>query len=925
MPDVLDSAAPAAPRADAAGRIVLVSAMRNEAPFVLEWVAYHLAIGVDQIVICANPSTDGTDALLAALAEAGAITYLPTNPGNGVAAQAEAVRAFESAVGYRTGDWYLWLDADEFLNVHAGDRTARALVSALGGATGVQLNWRLFGTSGHQTFPGRFVSGDFDRAARPRLAAHLETKSLFRYGPLIEGFAPNAIGRPRVRAGLQPKDFLAGTGEPLSPDPRTLQWLSGHYPSGRTNLAGWDELGFALAQINHYSVRTPEFFRLKARRGHAAVATGPRKPNARHTDVYFRRQDRNEAEDRSILHWDAATGDGIARLLALPGVAEAAAEAARQTAAELAAVADQPELAARSASPGPIPARVGFPSPASEVAPVDAVLVSAVKNEAPFLLEWIAYHKRLGFPRIVLISNESNDGTEELLAALAAAGEITHYRGRPRRHQSQQGVALAVFERFEGYRDGAWYLWLDADEFLNVQIGGRRLAHLVAAMGPQLGLNVNWRICGTSGHARFPGRFVSSAFTGASSLRLGANRGTKTIFRKVPEIVGFGDKAIYRPRLAEGHGLTPERFLAGNGQPLMVDSTVTQRWLAGDRTIRSNISTQGEAGWALAQINHFAVRTPEFFRLKALRGRGAGKLRLGNSRHTPEFFKAMNLNGFEDTSLADWEDEVSEEIARLRALPGVAAAAEMSALLVAEVLAAQEARGLAAQEAEGLAAQEAGGLADVVPGPTELAVEPIEPEETEPPPAAPTFRLTFPAAVAQLVRNAYAEASMILEYGSGGSTMLAANLGKPVISVESDRAWSQRLGTALAAISPTALVHHVDIGATGAWGKPRSSAGYAGYPAYALSVWDRPDLAEPDLVLIDGRFRAACLVAVMLRARRPTLVLFDDYVGRPYYHDVEKLARKDEVIGRMARFTVTPGPIPAEMTTQAISWFSDPR
>ena len=78
-------------------------------------------------------------------------------------------------------------------------------------------------------------------------------------------------------------------------------------------------------------------------------------------------------------------------------------------------------------------------------------------------------------------------------------------------------------------------------------------------------------------------------------------------------------------------------------------------------------------------------------------------------------------------------------------------------------------------------------------------------------------------------------------------------------------------------------------------------------------------------MLIDGRFRAACLAAVRLRARRPTTVLFDDYVDRKYYHAVEKLARKEEVVGRMARFTVTPGPIPAEMLTQVIGWFSDPR
>jgi hypothetical protein len=62
-----------------------------------------------------------------------------------------------------------------------------------------------------------------------------------------------------------------------------------------------------------------------------------------------------------------------------------------------------------------------------------------------------------------------------------------------------------------------------------------------------------------------------------------------------------------------------------------------------------------------------------------------------------------------------------------------------------------------------------------------------------------------------------------------------------------------------------------------------------------------------------------------LRAKRPTTVIFDDYRKRRYYHGVEKLARKEEMVGRMARFTVTPGPIPPEMLTQAIGWFTDPR
>lgn len=187
------------------------------------------------------------------------------------------------------------------------------------------------------------------------------------------------------------------------------------------------------------------------------------------------------------------------------------------------------------------------------------------------------------------------------------------------------------------------------------------------------------------------------------------------------------------------------------------------------------------------------------------------------------------------------------------------------------------------------------------------------------------YPLLFPPAVARAVTDHYARATRILEYGSGGSTVLAASQGKPVISVESDKSWANDVRETLAGISDQAKVHYADIGPTEEWGAPRGKGAFRRFPSYALSVWDREDLGEPDLVLIDGRFRAACLVAVLLRAKKPTTVLFDDYANRPYYHAVERLAVKEELIDRMARFTVTPGPIPDDMTTQAIGWFIDPR
>lgn len=548
-------------------------------------------------------------------------------------------------------------------------------------------------------------------------------------------------------------------------------------------------------------------------------------------------------------------------------------------------------LAARAARAlAPVPADPG----------AERVLATAVKDEAPFLLEWIAYHKLIGFTRIVVFSNASSDGTEELLAALAEAGEIVHHHVIPSKRQSPQMAAARAFELRHGYWDKAWYLWLDADEFLNIHVGGRKVDDLIAALGDRSGVHLNWRLFGSNGHQRFPGRFVSRDFPGASSHRVAANRETKTMFRKCPEILGYAANAVYRPRLMEGHGLGPDDFLTGNGNPQAADALVTQRWLAGDRRSRTNIVSSREMGWALAQINHYSVRTPDFYRLKKLRGRRAGKLRLQNdSRHDAEYFRRFNLNSEQDLSIAAWQERTTAEIDRLMSIPTIRVASETSATLVRETMARLDSNGANIPVAKAPAASE--------------------------PATTPAFKLTFPTAESAFVREAYPKARMILEYGSGGSTVLAAKAGCRVISVESDRKWAEHLTEHLLPYADHAKVHHADIGPTGAWGVPMKVGEYAKFHAYALSVWDRPDLEEPDLVLIDGRFRASCLVAVMLRAKRPTTVLFDDYAKRRYYHGVERLARMEEMIGRMARFTVTPGPIPPEMMTQAIGWFVDQR
>jgi hypothetical protein len=48
-------------------KVLIVTTMKNEAPYILEWVAHHLALGVDNILAFTNDFDDGTERLLARL------------------------------------------------------------------------------------------------------------------------------------------------------------------------------------------------------------------------------------------------------------------------------------------------------------------------------------------------------------------------------------------------------------------------------------------------------------------------------------------------------------------------------------------------------------------------------------------------------------------------------------------------------------------------------------------------------------------------------------------------------------------------------------------------------------------------------------------------------------------------------------------
>jgi hypothetical protein len=146
------------------------------------------------------------------------------------------------------------------------------------------------------------------------------------------------------------------------------------------------------------------------------------------------------------------------------------------------------------------------------------------------------------------------------------------------------------------------------------------------------------------------------------------------------------------------------------------------------------------------------------------------------------------------------------------------------------------------------------------------------------------------------------EARVYGEYGVGKSTVYAIRQTRcRVLAVDTSSEWIASVRDRVEQ-DPRLEVEHVDVGPIGDWGRPLTYDKRDSFVTYALSLWRRPE--QPDLVMVDGRFRVLCFLHSLLHARPGTHILFDDYVDRPHYHVVEEVLPPMETDGRQAHFVV---------------------
>ncbi len=174
-----------------------------------------------------------------------------------------------------------------------------------------------------------------------------------------------------------------------------------------------------------------------------------------------------------------------------------------------------------------------------------------------------------------------------------------------------------------------------------------------------------------------------------------------------------------------------------------------------------------------------------------------------------------------------------------------------------------------------------------------------------------TDRLPFGDQGNEIFRGVLSRSESYLEFGAGSSTIMATSMCKQVTTVESDFRFLEAVERKCATFEGSELnLLHADIGRTGPWGKPLFPAlpRSRTWRSYPETPWSRLGTDfRADAILIDGRFRVACALAVVLH--QPDLewiMLFDDYADRRHYAPITEFAALRGMHGRMAEF----GPLP---------------
>jgi len=250
--------------------------MKDEGPYIIEWIAFHKTLGFDVIKIYDNETCDGSQDILHALSRMGEIHYVfwPDKLG-----QSPQTSAYADAMKFITTEWVCFIDADEFINLHRHNTISDFISSFAPSVSAIALNWRIFGSAGLDEPGSGLVIERFTRASDISFHTNRHIKTIAKYSAIKEMH----IHRCFLHSG----NYVNVSGEPIE----------------IIKMGFSPNVNFSSAQVNHYVVKSKSEYLLKKKRGNVNRAPESNEKYSKITEEFFKYHDRNEIYDGSILRF----------------------------------------------------------------------------------------------------------------------------------------------------------------------------------------------------------------------------------------------------------------------------------------------------------------------------------------------------------------------------------------------------------------------------------------------------------------------------------------------------------------------------------------------------------------------------------------------------------------------------------------------
>ncbi len=226
------------------------------------------------------------------------------------------------------------------------------------------------------------------------------------------------------------------------------------------------------------------------------------------------------------------------------------------------------------------------------------ILVAIAYNEARGVTEWLAHYLALGFDRIVVYDNESDDDTARILDGAATGGyPIQRIPWPSNTADSPQMTAYA--DALTRFADATWIAFFDLDELLVLHAVD--LQEWLAAYPEDVSaVGINWLTFASGGQITADYALVRDTFRTGPSRTMGNNKHIKSIVRPA-RVERMGNP--HAARLLSGS------YARADGSPLVMGETLG---------IATDVSHD------VAQLHHYQLKSKQEFDEKISKGR-AGK------------------------------------------------------------------------------------------------------------------------------------------------------------------------------------------------------------------------------------------------------------------------------------------------------------